>query len=53
MITKESNVATKIANYSAESAKQGIKTGAKVGAAISTPAAAAIGYLFGRNKKDK
>jgi hypothetical protein len=53
MITKESNVATKIANYSAESAKQGIKTGAKVGAAISSPAAAAIGYLFGRNKKDK
>jgi hypothetical protein len=53
MITKESNVASKIANYSAESAKQGIKTGAKVGAAIASPAAAAIGYLLGKNKKDK
>lgn len=53
MITKESNVASKIANYSATTAKEGIKTGAKVGAAISTPAAAAIGYLLGRNKKDK
>lgn len=53
MITKESNVASKIANYSAATAKEGIKTGAKVGAAIASPAAAAIGYLLGRNKKDK
>lgn len=53
MITKESNVASKIANYSATTAKEGIKTGAKVGAAISSPAAAAIGYLLGKNKKDK
>ena len=53
MITKESNVASKIANYSATTAKEGIKTGAKVGAAIASPAAAAIGYLLGKNKKDK
>lgn len=53
MITKESNVASKIANYSAATAKEGIKTGAKVGAAIASPAAAAIGYLLGKNKKDK
>ena len=53
MITKESNVASKIANYSAESAKQGIKTGAKYGAAAAGTAGTAIGYLLGKNKKDK
>jgi len=53
MITKESNVASKIANYSAESAKQGIKTGAKYGAAAAGTAGTAIGYLLGKNKKNK
>lgn len=53
MITKESNVATKIANYSAATAKEGIKTGAKVGAATAGAAGTAIGYLLGKNKKNK
>jgi hypothetical protein len=53
MITKESNVALKIANYSATTAKQGIKTGAKYGAAAAGTAGTAIGYLLGKNKKDK
>jgi hypothetical protein len=53
MVTKESNVATKIANYSAITAKEGIKTGAKVGAATAGAAGTAIGYLLGRNKKNK
>ena len=53
MITKESNVATKIANYSATTAKEGIKTGAKYGAAAAGTAGTAIGYLLGKNKKDK
>jgi hypothetical protein len=53
MVTKESNVASKIANYSATTAKQGIKTGAKYGAAAAGTAGTAIGYLLGKNKKDK
>lgn len=53
MVTKESNVAAKIANYSAVTAKEGIKTGAKVGAATAGAAGTAIGYLLGKNKKNK
>jgi hypothetical protein len=53
MVTKESNVASKIANYSAATAKEGIKTGAKYGAAAAGTAGTAIGYLLGKNKKNK